>query len=143
MLDIDEFKQVNDTFGHQAGDEILRQIGSLLRRSLRVTDFVARYGGEEFTILLPHTNASGACRAAENLRNSMKKHEFVLPSARIHLTISIGIACCTKFDKLDARQMILRADNALYRAKRSGRDRVCFSEEMESEQNAVKKLSNP
>ncbi|HYK88139.1 MAG TPA: sensor domain-containing diguanylate cyclase [Acidobacteriota bacterium] len=143
MLDIDEFKQVNDTYGHQAGDEVLRQIGGLLRRSLRVTDFVARYGGEEFTVLLPHTNGSGAARAAENLRNTMKKHEFVLPSARIHLTVSIGIACCTKFDKLDAQQIILRADNALYRAKRAGRDRVCCSEEREPETIAVKKLSNP
>ncbi len=141
MLDIDGFKQVNDTLGHQAGDEVLSQIGSLLRRSLRATDFVARYGGEEFTVLLPHTDASGACRAAENLRNTTKLHAFVLPSARVHLTISIGIACCTKFDKLDAQQIILRADNALYRAKRSGRDRVCVSEEMEVEPGAVKNLS--
>ncbi len=143
MLDIDEFKQVNDTHGHQAGDEVLRQLGSLLRCSLRATDFVARYGGEEFTVLLPHTNGLGACHAAENLRNTIKTHEFVLPSARVRLTASIGIACCTKFDKLDAQQMILRADSALYRAKRAGRDRVCCSEELESELNAVKNLSNP
>jgi len=143
MLDIDEFKQVNDTYGHQAGDEVLRQIGSLLRRSLRVTDFVARYGGEEFTVLLPRTDNSGAYRVAENLRRTMKAYEFILSSARVHLTVSIGIASCTKFDKLDAQQIILRADNALYRAKRSGRDRVCFSEDTESEHIIVKNLSNP
>jgi diguanylate cyclase (GGDEF)-like protein len=130
MLDIDQFKQVNDTHGHQAGDEVLRQFGDVLRQSLRVTDFVARYGGEEFTVLLPRTDGSGAWRVAENLRSTLKKHEFVIPSCRIHLTVSIGIACCTKFDKLDAQQIILRADNALYRAKESGRDRVCSTEEL-------------
>jgi diguanylate cyclase (GGDEF)-like protein len=129
MLDIDQFKHVNDTHGHQAGDEVLRQIGGLLRRSLRVTDFVARYGGEEFTVLLPRTDGSGAWRVAENLRSTLKNHEFILPACSIHLTVSIGIACCTKFDKLDAQQIILRADNALYRAKGSGRDKVCSSEE--------------
>jgi diguanylate cyclase (GGDEF)-like protein len=143
MLDLDVFKQINDTYGHQAGDEVLRQIGALLRRSLRVTDFVARYGGEEFTVLLPRTDNSGAYRVAENLRKTVKTHEFILPSTRVRLTISIGIASCTKFDKLDTQQIILRADNALYRAKRSGRDRVCFSEETESEYSIVKNLSNP
>ncbi len=128
MLDIDHFKLVNDTFGHQAGDEVLRQLGGLLRRSLRVTDFVARYGGEEFTVLLPRTDGTGAFKVAENLRRSVKSFDFTLPSRQIHLTMSIGIASCTKFDKLDANQLILRADKALYQAKRSGRDLVCNSD---------------
>ena len=142
MLDLDTFKQVNDTYGHQAGDEVLRQIGGLLRRSLRVTDFVARYGGEEFTVLLPQTDNLGAYRAAENLRKTIKTHAFTLPTQRIHLTVSIGIASCTKFDKLDAQQIILRADSALYRAKRSGRDRACFSDESAPDQGQVKNLSS-
>ncbi len=133
MLDIDDFKLINDTYGHQAGDEVLRQVGRLLRHSLRVTDFVARYGGEEFTILLPRTDGAGAYRASENLRNKFKQHPFVIAAEEVCLTVSIGIACCTKFDRLDSRQVILRADNALYRAKRSGRDRSCFSEEGDSE----------
>jgi diguanylate cyclase (GGDEF)-like protein len=132
MIDIDDFKQINDTHGHQAGDEVLRQTGALLRRSLRVTDFVARYGGEEFTIILPRTNSAGAYRVAENLRSSFMSHEFVLPNARVRFTISIGVACCMTFDHLDVQKVILRADNALYRAKRSGKNQACFADETDS-----------
>jgi diguanylate cyclase (GGDEF)-like protein len=131
MIDLDDFKQVNDTHGHQAGDEVLRQTGALLRRSLRITDFVARYGGEEFTVILPRTNSSGASRAAENLRSKFMLHPFEVPSGKVHLTISIGGACCSTFTYLDARQIILRADNALYRAKRNGKNKVCFADEIE------------
>jgi len=127
MIDLDNFKQINDTYGHQAGDEILRQTGALLRRSLRVTDFVARYGGEEFTVILPRTHSAGAYRVAENLRMAFMNHEFALPAARLRLTISIGVACCSTFDHLDAPQVISRADNALYRAKRTGKNKACFS----------------
>jgi len=141
MLDIDDFKLVNDSYGHQAGDDVLREVGRLLRRSLRVTDFVARYGGEEFTALLPRTDGSGAYRAAEHLRARFKEHPFVIPSGELHLTISIGIASCTKFDHLDSHQIILQADNALYRAKRSGRDRVCFCDEAEAGSGTVNILS--
>jgi diguanylate cyclase (GGDEF)-like protein len=130
MIDIDHFKLINDSFGHQAGDEVLRQVGTLLRRSLRVTDFIARYGGEEFTALLPRTDAAGAYRAAENLRKKFGATPFHIPSSSdISLTISIGIASCTKFDRLDSEQVILRADTALYDAKRSGRNRCCFADE--------------
>lgn len=129
MIDIDDFKKINDTFGHLAGDEVLRQTGALLRRSLRVTDFVARYGGEEFTILLPRTNSAGAYRVAENLLAAFKSHEFAIPSAIIHFTVSIGVACCSGQDRPDAQQVIHRADEALYRAKREGKDRACFADE--------------
>jgi diguanylate cyclase (GGDEF)-like protein len=132
MIDIDDFKRINDTHGHQAGDEVLRQTGALLRRSLRVTDFVARYGGEEFTIILPRTNSAGAYRVSENLRSSFMSHEFALPNALVRFTISIGVACCTTFDHLDVQQVILRADNALYRAKRSGKNQACFADETDS-----------
>jgi diguanylate cyclase (GGDEF)-like protein len=132
MIDIDDFKHINDTYGHQAGDDVLRQTGALLRRSLRVTDFVARYGGEEFTIILPRTNSAGAYRVAENLRSVFASHEFALQNAIIHITISLGVACCTTFDHLDGQQVILRADNALYRAKRSGKNQACFADESDS-----------
>jgi diguanylate cyclase (GGDEF)-like protein len=131
MIDIDDFKQINDTYGHQAGDEILRQTGALLRRSLRITDFVARYGGEEFTVLLPRTNNSGAHRVAENLRSTFMLHPFEIPSGKIHLTVSIGAATCSTFNFLEARQIILRADIALYRAKRNGKNQTCFADELE------------
>jgi len=132
MIDIDDFKQVNDTHGHQAGDEVLRQTGALLRHSLRITDFVARYGGEEFTVILPRTNSAGANRVAENLCSSFTLHRFELPAASVHLTVSVGVACCSNFNHLDARQIILRADNALYRAKRNGKNQACFADEVES-----------
>jgi diguanylate cyclase (GGDEF)-like protein len=142
MIDIDDFKQINDTHGHQAGDQVLRQVGALLQRSLRVTDFIARYGGEEFTVLLPRTNSAGAYRVAENLRSIFMSHEFVLPAKRVHLTISIGVACCTRFDLLDSQQVIRLADNALYRAKRGGKNQACYADENELPAEEVRILSN-
>jgi diguanylate cyclase (GGDEF)-like protein len=129
MIDIDDFKKINDTFGHQAGDEVLRQTGLLLRQSLRVSDFVARYGGEEFTIILPRTNSAGAYRVAENLRLAFKSHEFKIPSASIFITISIGVACYSGVGSLDTQQLISQADTALYRAKNNGKDQACFNNE--------------
>jgi diguanylate cyclase (GGDEF)-like protein len=142
MIDIDDFKQINDTYGHQAGDRILRQVGALLQRSLRVTDFIARYGGEEFTVLLPRTNSAGAYRVAENLRSIFMSYEFSLPATTLHLTISVGVACCSTFDRLDSRQVILMADHALYRAKRGGKNQACFADENESPAEEVRILSN-
>jgi diguanylate cyclase (GGDEF)-like protein len=142
MIDIDDFKLINDTYGHQAGDEVLRQIGMLLRHSLRKTDFIARYGGEEFTVLLPRTNSAGAFRAAENLRANFNSHEFVITAARICISVSIGVTCCTTFDRLDAQQILLSADNALYRAKRSGKNQVCFETGDESSREDVRILSS-
>jgi diguanylate cyclase (GGDEF)-like protein len=141
MIDVDDFKQINDTYGHQAGDQILRQIGTLLQRSLRVTDFIARYGGEEFTVLLPRTNSAGAYRVAENLRSVFMSHEFSLPTTNIHITVSIGVACCSIFDHQNSQQIISLADGALYRAKRSGKNQVCFTNEMDSEGEGVRILS--
>jgi diguanylate cyclase (GGDEF)-like protein len=142
MIDIDDFKSINDRFGHQAGDDVLQQTGKLLRQSLRKSDFIARYGGEEFTVLLPRTNGAGAYRAAENLRSNFMSHEFSLPSCKVHITISIGITSCTTFDCLDAQNIIRRADDALYRAKRSGKNRVCFNDDNASSDEIVRILSN-
>jgi diguanylate cyclase (GGDEF)-like protein len=131
MIDVDDFKHINDTYGHQAGDQVLRQIGDLLQRYLRVTDFKARYGGEEFTVLLPRTNSAGAFRVSENLRSIFMAHDFVLPTTTARLTVSIGVACCSTFDTLDAQQVIRLADSALYRAKLGGKNKVCFANENE------------
>ena len=127
MIDVDDFKHINDTYGHQEGDKVLRQIGDLLQRSLRVTDFKARYGGEEFTVLLPRTNSAGAFRVSENLRQTFMGHNFVLATTTVRLTVSIGVACCSIFDTLDAQQVLRMADSALYRAKRDGKNKVCFA----------------
>ncbi len=134
MIDIDDFKLVNDSHGHQTGDEALCKVGALLKQALRRTDFVARYGGEEFTVLLPRTDRHGAQRAAEGIRRRLKSSDLITSKAALRLTISIGIACCTKFDRLDVQQVIERADSALYRAKRMGKDRVCLAEEGDSSQ---------
>jgi diguanylate cyclase (GGDEF)-like protein len=142
MIDIDDFKQINDTFGHQAGDEVLKQVGSLLLRSLRKTDFIARYGGEEFTVLLPRTNSAGAYRAAENLRASFNAHEFSLPTTKVRITVSIGVTCCTTFHRLDAQQIIMSADTAMYSAKRSGKNQVRFASNGEVPADEVRILSN-
>jgi len=129
MIDIDDFKLVNDTYGHGTGDEALCQVAMLLKQTLRRTDFVARYGGEEFTILLPRTDRAGAQRVAEGICDRIKSSDLITANTTLRLTVSIGIACCTKFDRLDVEQVISRADSALYRAKRMGKDRVCLSEE--------------
>jgi diguanylate cyclase (GGDEF)-like protein len=142
MIDIDDFKIINDTYGHQAGDDVLKQTGALLRRALRVTDFIARYGGEEFTIILPRTNSAGTSRVAENLLSTFSSHEFIIGAVRVRLTISIGVACCTTFVCLDSREIILRADNALYRAKRAGKNRACFADENDFAYEDVRNLSN-
>jgi diguanylate cyclase (GGDEF)-like protein len=131
MIDVDDFKQINDTYGHQAGDQVLRQIGDLLQNSLRATDFKARYGGEEFTVLLPRTNSAGAFRASENLRAAFLSHDFVIPTTTVRLTVSIGVACCSEFGNLNSEQVIRLADSALYRAKKEGKNRICFADQNE------------
>ncbi len=142
MIDIDDFKKINDTYGHQAGDDILKQTGAFLRRALRVTDFVSRYGGEEFTIILPRTNSSGASRVAENLLSTFSRNEFKLGDVRVPMTVSIGVSCCTTFVCLDAREIISRADHALYQAKKAGKNRACFANESDSAYEDVRNLSN-
>jgi len=140
MIDIDDFKRVNDTYGHQTGDEALRLVGTLLKQSLRITDFVARYGGEEFTVLLPRTDRHGAQRVGEGLCARIRSHEFVTSAATLRLTVSVGIACCTKFDHLDAQEIILSADKALYCAKGAGKDGVCLSDDPDPERTQEKSI---
>ncbi len=119
MLDVDHFKAYNDSFGHPAGDEVLRRIGSVLRRMIRAHDLAARYGGEEFVILLPATDSEAARVLAERVRTAI---------ARIHLasrpvTASLGVAT-SQAGLSDGEALLARADDALYRAKRAGRDCV-------------------
>ena len=115
-----------------------------MKQSLRVTDFVARYGGEEFTVLLPRADGAAARHVAEVLRRRIKSHEFVLSTAAgtpVHITVSIGVLTCTRFDHLHRQQVIMRADKLLYVAKNSGRDRICFSESAEDPHSEVKNLA--
>lgn len=129
LLDLDHFKQVNDTKGHLFGDYVLQELACLLRRSVRRWDRVARYGGEEFALLLPETNAQQAFELAERLRQQVQQHPFQLAEdeAPIFLTISAGIAAYPQHAE-QLVELIGRADEALYRAKSEGRNRVCIWE---------------
>ena len=124
MLDIDHFKVVNDTYGHPAGDEVLRALAARIRGQVRPVDQVARYGGEEFTVILPETGGAGALAFAERLCAAIAAVPFALDAGRsIHLTASIGVASFPQ-DGETERDLIAAADHALYGAKQSGRNRV-------------------
>ncbi len=121
MLDIDDFKQVNDTYGHQAGDTVLRDLGKILHSSLREVDVAGRYGGEEFIVLAPYTSQAQAEILAGKLARNIAGHVFTgLPS----VTVSIGYAVCAPGE--DADKLIKRADMALYDAKHAGKNSVRF-----------------
>ena len=119
MVDIDHFKTINDTFGHQAGDHVLIEIASRLRRSLRGSDMVARWGGEEFVVLLRDCALPDALRLAEDIRAAIAELPF---GAMGSLTVSVGVAEARASE--DLTTWLERADQALYRAKRSGRNEV-------------------
>ena len=130
MIDIDYFKKVNDTYGHAAGDDILKQLGELLIKTmLRPIDIVSRNGGEEFTVLLPRCNHILALNIAEKIRLAVEKNTFTLTDGtKIMVTISIGVA--TYLETVDTPELLLKqADVALYEAKRTGRNKVCSSSE--------------
>jgi diguanylate cyclase (GGDEF)-like protein len=130
MIDIDHFKILNDTFGHHVGDQLLRDVTSILMKDMREVDTVARYGGEEFVIILPETTETGAVFVAQRLRRAVDQAKFFAgsPHSVQHLTISIGVALYDT-DAQFKRDLIEFADAALYAAKHAGRNRVlCYSE---------------
>jgi len=123
MLDIDNFKKVNDRYGHLTGDEVLEKIAVLIRRNIRETDIVGRYGGEEFIIILPKTNLSSAWVVAERLRTIIEKTEMKDSAGNAFtITVSQGLVGWERDE--DAASLISRADEALYKAKEKGRNRV-------------------
>ncbi|MEA4907650.1 MAG: GAF domain-containing protein [Anaerolineaceae bacterium] len=123
LIDIDFFKNVNDTYGHLAGDHILYELSVLLQHDLRQSDIVARYGGEEFVMLLPETTLAGAEVVAQRLHNVIMRNTFDLGQRSISISISIGIADATG-DCQDIQELFKRADQALYGSKQSGRGRI-------------------
>ena len=125
MFDIDDFKQVNDTYGHQAGDKVLREIAATATRSTRTTDVVVRYGGEEFAIILPETDINTAATIAERLREDIASMRVDWNGKTITATASVGVSYfCSSDARLTANQLIAVADAGLYRSKRSGKNRV-------------------
>jgi len=127
LLDVDYFKQINDTAGHLAGDRVLRQLGALLEDAMRKVDVIARYGGEEFVAILPETQVEGGVAFAERLRERIAAQEFDVGRERpVHLTVSIGIATFPSARVDSTEDLFARADEALYRAKSAGRNQVCI-----------------
>jgi diguanylate cyclase (GGDEF)-like protein len=127
MIDIDFFKNINDTWGHQVGDVILKEMSTLLKQHFRATDLPARYGGEEFAVILPDTDAGLAYSLAENLREQTEQKVFSIHADKTPITISIGVATVEvgeHLDKLTEADLVLAADQSLYRAKNLGRNRV-------------------
>jgi diguanylate cyclase (GGDEF)-like protein len=127
MLDLDHFKQINDDYGHLAGDMVLRKVADILRSTLRECDFPARYGGEEFVVILPQTEEENAWVLAERIRKKIAAHTFKFHEHYFQVTTSIGISSIKPSMLKPADYLIHLADQALYRAKTRGRNMVCRS----------------
>ena len=126
VCDIDHFKRINDTFGHTAGDKVLKEVVRLLQQQLRSSDFVARYGGEEFVVLLNGAAEEAALNIAEKLRRTIKSAPFRSRGERVPVTISCGVGTFVNSD--DTLELVFeRTDAALYAAKAEGRDRCIHS----------------
>jgi two-component system, cell cycle response regulator len=123
IFDIDSFKNINDQYGHLAGDHVLRELARIVQERIRRDEVFARYGGEEFVIVLPETPLAGGVALAENLRGRVETHAFAFQGERIPVTISVG--CAMLAEEKTAAELIQRADDKLYEAKRAGRNRVC------------------
>ena len=123
MVDLDRFKDYNDTYGHIAGDEALKQLADLLVHNVRKTDVVARFGGEEWIVCLSHTDSEGGARIAEKLREGTEKNIFMLKGTETRITISIGVATAPE-DGTTFEEIVDAAVAAMYIAKDAGRNRV-------------------
>lgn len=124
MIDIDFFKNVNDTYGHLAGDQVLAELALIVKDSTRVVDFVCRFGGEEFVVLLPQTGISGALVVAEKMRRNVEQHGFPVDGRTIPVSVSIGVAVLDTENPGTFEELIRQADEAMYAAKKSGRNQV-------------------
>lgn len=137
MIDIDHFKKINDTYGHQAGDHVLTQTIEECTNILRQGDIIGRYGGEEFVVILPNTNGAQAAAVAEKLRSKISETKHHIGANQVRITLSIGVAAVTA-SRLDIRELIKLADSALYKAKGAGRNKVIFAEEETVDQAVIR-----
>ncbi|MBI3994261.1 MAG: diguanylate cyclase [Candidatus Lambdaproteobacteria bacterium] len=124
MLDIDHFKQVNDTYGHECGDRVLFTLAGLMRSSVRIQDTVCRFGGEEFIVLLPETPLPAAFQVAENLRHRVAEHAFFCQDIALRIQVSLGVAGATDSTPLASDELLKMTDQSMYRAKQDGRNRT-------------------
>lgn len=131
ILDIDHFKKLNDTYGHPAGDIVLKESAEIFKLNIRDNDILCRYGGEEFMILLPSTSIREAFKCAERIRRAVQNHEIFLPGhvQPISITVSGGVACYP-IDAIDGQQLIQVADDVLYKAKNRGRNKVVTKQDL-------------
>ena len=127
MLDIDNFKRFNDTYGHQLGDEVLRYVARTIKNNTREIDFVARYGGEEFVVVMPETDTTGAMVVAEKICAAVAAVTIPHGEEKLHVTISLGVASLPRHAS-DKEALIHAADDALYESKRFGKNRVSLFE---------------
>lgn len=121
MLDIDDFKQVNDVHGHQTGDQVLREVGEIIIKTIRDADFPARYGGEEIVVIFPETAIDPAAVIAERLRAEVHRY---FSDCGPSITVSIGVSCIRNPDVITASELVRQADQAMYKVKHSGKNRV-------------------
>ena len=125
LLDIDFFKKINDTFGHLQGDDVLRKVAKILKNNIRVYDVLGRYGGEEFSIIMPEAKTGAGCGLAERIRQEIAQYNFGTENKALKCTISIGVSSCPDAEIKTIEDLVRKADNALYKAKAEGRNRVC------------------
>jgi two-component system, cell cycle response regulator len=133
MLDLDRFKQVNDTYGHPTGDVILYETSRILKETAREIDMIGRYGGEEFIVILPESNEQAAARFAERVRERVASHVFQDDATRVRMTVSAGVAAYPETPASGPDGLIKHADEALYAAKAGGRNRVVRASEVEGD----------
>ncbi len=126
IVDVDNFKIINDTFGHPVGDDVLRHIAAILRRNIRAADVLCRYGGDEFGLLLPETNFPGAFVIVERVRSIVEKTKFSKTDNSTKVSLSFGMSSLIEGGALGMDELVTQADVALYQAKRAGRNQISF-----------------
>ncbi|MFN9068405.1 MAG: diguanylate cyclase [Bdellovibrionales bacterium] len=139
MMDMDCFKSVNDGHDHLFGSFVISQVGKIVKQCTRNIDIPARYGGDEFLVVLTEVTQEGALLFCERLRKAIEKTTFRSGNDSIKLTASVGFALTKEGESISSRELVRRADHALYHAKRTGRNRVCFFDEIEKEKSKEKK----
>lgn len=126
MSDIDHFKKFNDTYGHQAGDEVIKKVALIIKENIRLIDIGARYGGEEFAVILPKTDINEAIIVAERIRSCIEQTSFTFNGVTVGVSISMGVTQYDSSIDMDKESLIERADKALYQSKKEGRNRVTY-----------------